>query len=135
MNSSAARELLRPCPSRCLDTLATLLPRVAAYGNQTLLAELNAALAKLRSIPSNVDEFMALMAAMADTQEKYEGLMERREFVQVGALASGRLLAVQLQPLPAFLVTDSCLSPPFPSCVFDPPPPHPPTGHPAAPVG
>ena len=39
---------------------------------------------KLRMIPSNVDEFMALMSAMAETQERYEGLMERKEFVQAG---------------------------------------------------
>ncbi len=38
-------------------------------------------LQKLRTSPSNVDEFMTLMQAMADTQERYEGMMERREFV------------------------------------------------------
>jgi hypothetical protein len=44
VNSEEARELLRPCPSRCLDTLARLLPRVAGYCNATLLTELNEAL-------------------------------------------------------------------------------------------
>jgi hypothetical protein len=44
VNSEEARELMRPCPSKCLETLARLLPRVAAYCNATLLAELNEAL-------------------------------------------------------------------------------------------
>jgi hypothetical protein len=44
VNSKEARELMRPCPTKCLETLARLLPRVAAYCNATLLAELNEAL-------------------------------------------------------------------------------------------
>jgi hypothetical protein len=56
-------------------------------------------LQKLRLIPSNVDEFMALMSAMAETQERYESLMERREFVQVRARPT---LSPPFIPLPVW---------------------------------
>ena len=37
---------------------------------------------KLRVIPSNVEEFVELMSALSETQEKFDGYMEQRDYVQ-----------------------------------------------------
>ena len=44
VSSESAKEMLRPSPARCLEVLGALLPRVAAYSNSTLLAEISESL-------------------------------------------------------------------------------------------
>lgn len=65
---------------RCSRTAA--FPRCSCKRHVTACLYTVLRVQKLRVIPSNVDEFVALMTAMTSTQEVYEGMMERKEFVQ-----------------------------------------------------
>ena len=81
VDSSALKAALVPSPSECIARLGDLLPIIAQTKNDELLQEVSVSLAALRREPSNVDEFVQLMSALNDTQERFEPLMERREFV------------------------------------------------------
>ncbi len=72
VDSSKLKELLLPSPKHCRKEIEKLLPAIVKSKSQALLDELAESNSKISKIPTNVEEFVQIMAHMkkiAETQE------------------------------------------------------------------